>query len=155
MILSFAAEAHQFFRWPPRRLRGYTFCYRLLAKSRMICVITEVCYLKADLSMHYATTGLLLFTGLLAQVTLRANPQTQEKLDQLSEGHAGKSGCHPQAQLTQANFESVMQTVQDAWKEGNAQEAAECFNEDAIFSAPPVSGRKGRENLYQYFALRR
>jgi hypothetical protein len=99
--------------------------------------------------MRYVAFGLLLLAGLL--VTRPASPQTEEKRNPPSERHAGDSGCHWQAQLTQASFESVMRTIQNAWKEGNAQEAAECFNEDAIFSAPPASGRKGRKNLYQYF----
>jgi len=99
--------------------------------------------------MRYVAFGLLLLAGLL--VTRPASPQTEEKRNPPSERHAGDSGCHWQAQLTQASFESVMRTIQNAWKEGNAQGAAECFKEDAIFSVPPASGRKGRKNLYQYF----
>src|SRR5215813_14357503 len=39
--------------------------------------------------------------------------------------------------LTTARFEQLMQTISDGWNEGNAQKAANCFTEDAIYSAPP------------------
>ena len=103
--------------------------------------------------MRYITIGVLLLAGSIAHITLQANPnqQTEQKRDPASQPHAGESGCRPQAQLTQASFEGVMRTIQNSWSEGNAQAAAECFNEDAIFSAPAASGRRGRKDLYRYF----
>jgi hypothetical protein len=43
-----------------------------------------------------------------------------------------------------------MHTIQDAWSEGNARKAVDCFTENAIYSSPPSRGHQGRENLYQH-----
>ena len=44
-----------------------------------------------------------------------------------------------------------MHTVQDAWSEGNARAAADCFTENAVYSSPPSRGHQGRESLYEHF----
>ena len=60
-------------------------------------------------------------------------------------------GCRQRDRLTQTEFESVMREVQDGWNEGNPSRAARCFAEEAIYSAPPSSGHRGRKDLYEYF----
>lgn len=62
-----------------------------------------------------------------------------------------KSGCRPQEQLSQKDFAFVMQTIREAWSEGNAQKAADCFSENALFSSPPSTVHHGRRTLYDYF----
>ena len=47
--------------------------------------------------------------------------------------------------LTTARFEQLMQTISDGWNEGNAQKAANCFTEDAIYSAPWIRNSKEEE----------
>lgn len=59
--------------------------------------------------------------------------------------------CQPREHLSEADFEAVMQTIREAWSEGNAQRAASCFGQDAIYSVPPSTAVRGRENLYEYF----
>ena len=59
--------------------------------------------------------------------------------------------CHERDQLTVQDFVSLMQTIADAWNSGDAGKAASCFAADAIYSAPPSSGHRGRQNLYEYF----
>jgi len=41
--------------------------------------------------------------------------------------------------------------VADAWNQGDAERAASCFSEDAIYSGPPSAGHRGRKVLYEYF----
>ena len=54
--------------------------------------------------------------------------------------------------LTAARFEQLMQTISDGWNEGNARKAADCYTEDAIYSAPPDPKiKRGRATLYDFF----
>jgi hypothetical protein len=54
--------------------------------------------------------------------------------------------------LSAAEFEKLMQTVSEGWKEGNAKKAAECFTEDAIYTEPPDKQLyKGRDQLFKFF----
>ena len=64
-----------------------------------------------------------------------------------------KSGnvCVTRDGLTGDQFRSVMQQIADGWNEGDASKAAECFAEDAIYSAPPAKGHHGRGDLYEFF----
>lgn len=59
--------------------------------------------------------------------------------------------CGTREQLSSQDFASVMHTIQDAWSQGNARQAAGCFTENAIYSSPPSHAHQGRENLYQHF----
>jgi len=60
-------------------------------------------------------------------------------------------GCVPGVQTSREHFLYIMQTIADGWNTGNARLAASCFAQDAIYSAPPSSGRRGRNSLYEYF----
>ena len=62
-----------------------------------------------------------------------------------------QAGCSPTQKATLTGFQSIMQTVAEAWISGDAGKAASCFAEDAIYSAPPSSGHHGRKELYEYF----
>src|SRR5262245_48771535 len=54
--------------------------------------------------------------------------------------------------LATAGFEQLMKTISEGWNEGNAKKAANCYTEDAIYSAPPdPTLRRGRTTLYEFF----
>ena len=54
--------------------------------------------------------------------------------------------------MTAAEFERLMHTTADAWNEGNASKAADCFSEDAIYVEPPEKQLyHGRAELYEFF----
>lgn len=54
--------------------------------------------------------------------------------------------------MTKEDFKSLMQTIADAWNNGDARKAADCFTEDAIYSEPPDKQLyKGRDALFEYF----
>jgi hypothetical protein len=54
--------------------------------------------------------------------------------------------------LTFKDFERLMQTVAAGWNEGNAQKAANCFSEKAIYVEPPEKQLyHGRAELYEFF----
>lgn len=59
--------------------------------------------------------------------------------------------CMSRPSLNGASFRSVMQTVADGWNRGDARSAASCFAEDALYSAPPSTPRRGRKALYEFF----
>ena len=45
-----------------------------------------------------------------------------------------------------------MQAVADGWNEGNAQKAADCFREVAVYVEPPDKQLyRGRAELYEFF----
>ena len=45
-----------------------------------------------------------------------------------------------------------MQTLADGWNEGNAQKAADCFAENAVYSEPPNKQLyRGRVALFKFF----
>ena len=44
-----------------------------------------------------------------------------------------------------------MQTVAEGWNRGDAQLAASCFSETAVYSTPPALPRRGRKALYDFF----
>jgi len=53
--------------------------------------------------------------------------------------------------LSSAEFIKLMEQVSLGWNEGNAKKAADCFSENAQYSAPPSPPRIGRQALYEYF----
>jgi hypothetical protein len=62
--------------------------------------------------------------------------------------------CTPAGEITGERFISVMQTIAQAWNNGDAGLAASCFSEDAVYAAPPSAGHQGRNALYEYFGGR-
>jgi hypothetical protein len=51
-----------------------------------------------------------------------------------------------------SDFERLMQTVAEGWKEGNAHKAADCFHEDAVYVEPPEKQLyHGRAELFTFF----
>jgi ketosteroid isomerase-like protein len=55
-------------------------------------------------------------------------------------------------QLSQSEFQQLLQTVAEGWNEGNARKAADCFTPDAIYTEPPEKQKYvGRERLYRFF----
>lgn len=51
-----------------------------------------------------------------------------------------------------AHFEKLLYQVAEGWNEGDAQKAAECFSEDAIYIEPPDRQfYRGRQALYEFF----
>jgi hypothetical protein len=72
----------------------------------------------------------------------------------VSTGSAPERGSGPGEQLRMraAEFDRLLETVAKGWNEGNARTAADCFDENAIYSAPPGPNiRKGRNTLYEFF----
>ena len=58
---------------------------------------------------------------------------------------------HAEATKT-AQFEVLMQTLAAGWNEGNAQKAADCFTENAVYSEPPDKQLyRGRAALFKFF----
>lgn len=55
-------------------------------------------------------------------------------------------------ELSEIEFETLMQTVAEGWNEGNARKAADCFTEQAIYTEPPDKQiYKGRDALFKFF----
>ena len=49
-------------------------------------------------------------------------------------------------------FEILMQALADGWNQGNAQKAADCFTENAVYSEPPDKQLyRGRAALFKFF----
>lgn len=49
-------------------------------------------------------------------------------------------------------FVTVLQELAAAWNEGDAERAALCFTEDAVYSEPPDKQRfEGRRELFEFF----
>jgi len=54
--------------------------------------------------------------------------------------------------MTQEEFRRLLQTVADGWNAGDADLAAECFAEDAVYVEPPDRQRYvGRRQLADFF----
>ena len=54
--------------------------------------------------------------------------------------------------ITQQEFVRLLRRLADGWNQGNAQQAAECFTQDALYTEPPNKQYyNGRETLYQFF----
>jgi len=59
---------------------------------------------------------------------------------------------HINANMTESEFERLMQTIADGWNKGNARKAADCFIKDAIYIEPPEKQiYHGRDELYEFF----
>jgi ketosteroid isomerase-like protein len=55
-------------------------------------------------------------------------------------------------EITADQFRRLMQTIADAWNEGDARKAADCFTEDARYTEPPDKQvYVGRKALYEFF----
>ena len=60
--------------------------------------------------------------------------------------------CQKTMKMSIKDFEKLLQTVAEGWNEGNAQKAADCFSEDAIYVEPPDKQLyHGRAELYEFF----
>lgn len=81
----------------------------------------------------------------------QALPNTADRSNTGAPTRATPGACRIRDHLSPADFTSVMHTIQDAWSDGNARKAADCFTENAIYSSPPSRGHQGRENIYQHF----
>jgi ketosteroid isomerase-like protein len=54
--------------------------------------------------------------------------------------------------ITSAEFKKLMQTMSEGWNEGDAKKAADCYTDDAIYSAPPdPKYRQGKQMLFEFF----
>lgn len=54
--------------------------------------------------------------------------------------------------LSTSDFEKLLRRVAEGWNNGNAQDAADCFTADAVYSQPPEKELyKGREALFKFF----
>jgi hypothetical protein len=54
--------------------------------------------------------------------------------------------------ITTDEFTKLLKTIAEAWNEGNARKAADCFTEDAIYTEPPDKQvYVGRKALYEFF----
>jgi hypothetical protein len=78
-------------------------------------------------------------------------PDAGDSRDAGAQAQTGQGVCRTRDGLSSQDFTAVMHTIHDAWGEGNARKAADCFTEDAVYSSPPSRGHHGRENLYQQF----
>lgn len=54
--------------------------------------------------------------------------------------------------ITQSEFAQLLQRLADGWNNGDAQQAANCFTENALYLEPPDKQLySGRDELYQFF----
>ncbi len=54
--------------------------------------------------------------------------------------------------INTSEFERLMQTIAHGWNTSNARQAADCFNEDAIYIEPPEKQLyQSRVELYEFF----
>jgi ketosteroid isomerase-like protein len=54
--------------------------------------------------------------------------------------------------LTSDDFQNLLQSVAAGWNQGDAQKAADCFTEDAIYTEPPDRQiYQGRQRLFEFF----
>ena len=54
--------------------------------------------------------------------------------------------------LSQQEFVRLLQQLADGWNRGNAEQAASCFTDDALYTEPPDKQYyAGRDALYQFF----
>lgn len=54
--------------------------------------------------------------------------------------------------ITSAQFTNLMRTVAAGWNEGDAEKAANCYTEDALYTEPPDKQvYAGRKALYEFF----
>ena len=81
----------------------------------------------------------------------KALPNAPDSFNAAAKTQTTLGACRTRDRLSPDDFTSVMHTIQSAWSEGNAREAAGCFTENAIYSSPPARGHQGRENIYQHF----
>jgi SnoaL-like protein len=58
----------------------------------------------------------------------------------------------PAARLDTAGFRMLMERVAEGSREGNAEKAAACFTEDALYEEPPRKQfHSGRADLFEFF----
>lgn len=56
------------------------------------------------------------------------------------------------AKMTTEEFAKLLRTIAEAWNEGNARKAADCYTEDVIYTEPPDKQVYiGRKALYEFF----
>lgn len=53
--------------------------------------------------------------------------------------------------MTAAEFEALLGTVAQGWREGDARLAADCFADDALYTEPQRQRYRGRAELYRFF----
>ena len=54
--------------------------------------------------------------------------------------------------INQQEFIALLQRLAGGWNQGNAQQASECFTEDALYTEPPDKQYyNGREALFLFF----
>jgi len=54
--------------------------------------------------------------------------------------------------ITPQEFIDLLQRLADSWNQGNAEQAASCFTEDALYTEPPDKQiYAGRDALFQFF----
>ena len=54
--------------------------------------------------------------------------------------------------ITRQEFVELLQRLADGWNGGDAQQSADCFTKDALYTEPPDKQYyTGREALYQFF----
>ncbi len=65
------------------------------------------------------------------------------------------SGCRGKSRVpafSQTDFRKLLATLALGLNTGNARMAADCFNDDAMYSAPPDPQiRKGRQAVFEFF----
>ena len=91
----------------------------------------------------------LSFMGTMTMET----PHSQSDPENKSRTPAGTllATCGPLEQMSSAQFQLLLQTVRDAWLEGNQEKVVSCFTAAAVFSIPPSPGVAGRESLVRLF----
>jgi SnoaL-like domain len=104
--------------------------------------------------MPARTAVVILLASLSFMTTMTSNPahaQTDAKNLRHSPERTLPASCGPLEHMSSAQFELLLQTVRDAWLQGNQEKATGCFASAAVFSIPPSPGLVGRESLLQVF----
>jgi hypothetical protein len=98
-----------------------------------------------------ARSLVILLASLSFMTTEPPHSQTDAKNKHHLPERTLRASCGPFEQMSSAQFEHLLQTVRDAWLEGNQEKAVGCFSAAAVFSIPPSRGLIGRESLVQVF----
>lgn len=63
-----------------------------------------------------------------------------------------QSTTETEKKLTSDEFRALMDRLASSWNSNNARRAADCFTDDAVYSAPPSSRiHRGRQELFEFF----
>ena len=105
-----------------------------------------------DSSSRQITSGVKSIVKLTLSCIVVGLPLAATSLSGQTQVMSTKQPCvSTEKALSAKGFRFLMETVAEGWNRGNAQLAASCFDENAVFSAPPSPPHLGRKELFEWF----